>query len=93
MSISPIGTATPITRLQGSKATDNSMRRSQDAGHTREQIQSCSSDSARYLSEIKKLPEIRQDKVNSAKALIASGQLESPKSIDGTVDALLPEVT
>jgi len=91
MSISPIGSTPPITRLQGSKATD-SVTRSQDAG-TREADSVEISDSARYLSEIKKLPDVRTDKVQAAKALIASGQLESPERIDGTVDALLTEVT
>jgi flagellar biosynthesis anti-sigma factor FlgM len=91
MSISPIGSTPPITRLQGSKATDN-VQGSQDAG-TREADSVEISDSARYLGEINKLPDIRADKVNAAKALIASGQLESPERIDGTVEALLPEVT
>lgn len=91
MSISPIGSSTPITRLQGSQATQQTQS-SQDAG-TREADSVEISDSARYLGEINKLPAVRQDKVQSARDLIASGQLESPERIDGTVDALLPEVT
>ncbi len=91
MSISPIGSSTPITRLQGSKATQASTS-SQDAGAPEADSVEIS-DSARYLSELKKLPSVRQDKVQSARDLISSGQLESPERIDGTVDELLPEVT
>ena len=51
------------------------------------------SDSARYLGEIKKLPDIREQKVQAARDLIASGQFETPDRINGTVDKLLQELT
>jgi len=90
MSISPIGSTTPITRLQGSKATDI-LQGSQDVG-TREADTVEISDSARYLGEIRKLPDIRQDKVQAARDLIGSGQFETPERINGTVDRLLEDL-
>ena len=91
MSISPIGSNTPITRLQGSTATENlNAQSSQDAGaSTADTVEI--SDSARYLSEIKKLPPIREAKVQQMKDLIATGQFETPERINGTVDRLLQE--
>jgi len=89
MSISPIGSSTPITRLQGSKATDI-LQGSQDV-NTREADTVEISDSARYLGEIRKLPDIRQDKVQAARDLIAAGQFETPERINGTVDQLLED--
>lgn len=91
MSISPIGPNIPITRLQGSKATEISQG-SQDAGTGKTDTVEIS-DSARYLGAIKKLPEIRFDKVQQARDLIASGQFETPERINGTVDRLLQDLT
>ena len=92
MSISPIGSNPPITRLQGSKATDTSLSQSsQDVGTgATDTVQI--SDSARYLGEIKKLPPIREEKVQAMKDLIASGQFETPERINGTVDRILQEM-
>ena len=90
MSISPIGPNTPITRLQGSKATDISQS-SQDVGNTATDTVEIS-DSARYLGEIKKLPDIRESKVQNIRDLIAAGQFETPERINGTVDKLLQEL-
>ncbi len=90
MSISPIGSNPPITRLHGSKATDV-LQGSQDVG-TREADTVEISDSARYLGELKKLPDIREDKVQNARALIAAGRFETPERINGTVDRLLQEL-
>jgi negative regulator of flagellin synthesis FlgM len=89
MSISPIGPNTPITRLQGSKATDTTSG-SQDAGGTATDTVEIS-DSARYLAEIKKLPDTRDSKVQQMRDQIASGQFETPERIDGTVDRLMQE--
>ncbi len=89
MSITPIGPNTPITRLQGSKATDTTSS-SQDAGATATDTVEIS-DSARYLGEIKKLPDIRDSKVQQMRDQIASGQFETPERIDGTVDRLMQE--
>ena len=91
MSISPIGPNSPITRLQGSKATDVPQS-SQDVSTSKTDTVEIS-DSARYLGEIKKLPDIRQDKVQQARDLIASGQFETSDRINGTVDRLLQELT
>jgi flagellar biosynthesis anti-sigma factor FlgM len=90
MSISPIGSSTPITRLHGSKATDITQG-PQDAGASATDTVEIS-DSARYLGEIKKLPPIREAKVQQVKDLIASGQYETPERINGTVDRLLQEL-
>jgi anti-sigma28 factor (negative regulator of flagellin synthesis) len=90
MSISPIGSNPPITRLQGSKATVISQR-SQDVGtSTADTVEI--SDSARYLGEIKKNP-VREAKVQEMKSLIATGQFETPERINGTVDRLLEELS
>ena len=90
MNISPIGTSSPITRLQGSTAvTQNSG--SQDVTPTHEDTVQIS-DTARYLSEIKKLPEIRQDKVSAARTAIEAGTYETPQKLDATVNALLNEL-
>jgi hypothetical protein len=91
MNISPIGSNAPITRLQGSKATEStSLEGPQDAGTTADTVEI--SDSARYLAEIKKLPDIRDEKVQAARDLIASGQIDSPDRLNGTVDALMKEL-
>ena len=92
MSISPIGSNPPITRLQGSKATDTPLAQSsQDVGAgVTDTVQI--SDSARYLGEIKKLPPIRQEKVQAMRDLISSGQFETPERINGTVDRILQEM-
>ena len=89
MSISPVGPNLPITRLQGSTATEK-VQGSQDVGTPATDTVEIS-DSARYLSELKKLPDVRTDKVQNARELIASGQYETPERIDGTVNRLLEE--
>jgi anti-sigma28 factor (negative regulator of flagellin synthesis) len=91
MSISPIGSNLPITRLQGSKATDL-LQSPQDVDTSTSDTVEIS-DRARYLAEIKKLPDIRDDKVQAARDQIASGQFETPERIDGTVDRLLQELS
>ena len=90
MSISPIGSNSPITRLQGSKALEK-VQGLQDAGVSRTDTVEIS-DSARYLGVIKNLPDIRQDKVAAAREAIASGRFETPERINGTVDRLLEDL-
>jgi flagellar biosynthesis anti-sigma factor FlgM len=90
MSISPIGSNSPITRLHGSKALDQ-VQGLQDAD-TRATDTVEISDSARYLGEIKKLPDIREDKVRAAREAIASGRFETPERINGTIDRLMEEL-
>jgi len=90
MNIPSIGSGSPITRLQGSTAVTKTGG-SQDANSAPQDTVEIS-DTARYLNEIKKLPEIRQDKVNTARAAIAAGTYETPERIDGTVSALLRQL-
>ncbi|MGN6370367.1 MAG: flagellar biosynthesis anti-sigma factor FlgM [Phycisphaerae bacterium] len=88
MSISPIGSNSPITRLQGSKA-NGITQGTQDAGRGVAGTDTVEiSDSARYLSELKNLPD-RTDKVQAAKDAIAAGTYETPERINGTVDRLM----
>lgn len=89
MSISPIGSNSPITRLQGSTAISTPPTRLQDADGDTDTVEI--SDSARYLSELKGMPDVRQDKVSAARDAIANGSFETPERIDGTVDALMKE--
>jgi anti-sigma28 factor (negative regulator of flagellin synthesis) len=92
MSISPIGSNSPITRLQGSKATETLLARSsQDVGPMATDTVDIS-DPARYLA-VAKDPPLRQDKIQAMKTLIASGQFETPERINGTVDRLLQELS
>jgi anti-sigma28 factor (negative regulator of flagellin synthesis) len=89
MSISPIGSSTPITRLHGSTAvgfSQGSQDVSRDVSDTVE-----ISETARYLGELKKLPDVRQDKVQAARDAIAAGNFESSERLEGTIDALLKE--
>ena len=90
MSISPIGSNPPITRLQGSTATEL-LQGPRDAGTAAADTVEIS-DSARYLGEIKKLPDIRAEKVQQARDQIAAGQFETPARINGTVERLLREL-
>jgi flagellar biosynthesis anti-sigma factor FlgM len=90
MSISPIGSSSPITRLHGSKALED-VQGLQDAD-TRETDTVEISDSARYLNEIRKLPDMREEKVRAAREAIAAGRFETAERIDGTVDRLLEEL-
>jgi flagellar biosynthesis anti-sigma factor FlgM len=90
MNVSPTTSNSPITRLQGSTAvTPNSGP--QDVSPSQHDTVEIS-DSARYLNEIRKLPDIRQSKVDSAKASIANGTYETSDKIDATVNALLNEL-
>jgi len=90
MSISPIGSNSPITRLHGSKAV-TSTQGSQDAD-TRTSDTVEISDSARYLGELKKLPDIREEKVAAARDSIASGTYETPEKLSVTVSRLLEDL-
>ena len=90
MSISPIGSQPPITRLQGSTAVGGP-RGTQEAGRSAPDTVEIS-DTARYLGEIKKLPEVRQEKIQAARDAIAAGTYETPERIDGTVNALMQEM-
>ena len=47
---------------------------------------------ARYLSMLREVPPIRQDKVDALRALIEAGQFETPERIAGAVDRILEEL-
>ncbi|MEI8195040.1 MAG: flagellar biosynthesis anti-sigma factor FlgM [Phycisphaerae bacterium] len=90
MNISPLGSGGPVTRLQGRTAISSSSAGSQDvsrAGQDTVEI----SDVARYLGEVKKLPDIRQEKVDLAKQAIASGTLDTPEKLDAAVGRMIDE--
>lgn len=89
MSISPIGPNSPITRLQGSTAV-GSTQGSQDVSNPREDTVEISA-MARYLGELKKLPDIREEKVQAARQAIAAGTYETPDKVDKVVAALMEE--
>ena len=90
MSISPIGSNSPITRLQGSKAIDPAQAPQEAAARSLDTVEI--SDSARYLSELRKLPDIRQEKVDAVREQIAAGTYITPDKIDATVNALLQDL-
>ncbi len=50
------------------------------------------SDSARYLSEIRKLPEVRQEKVNAVREQIAAGTYLTPEKMEITVSRLMEDL-
>jgi len=90
MSISPIGSNSPITRLQGSTAA-GPIQGSQEADVRKLDTVEIS-DSARYLSEIRKLPEVRQEKVNAVREQIAAGTYLTPEKMEITVSRLMEDL-
>lgn len=46
----------------------------------------------RFLEKVSRMPDIRFDKVQQARELIARGDLDTPQRIDGTVRRLLEEL-
>jgi len=46
----------------------------------------------RLLEKVSRMPEIRFDKVQQARDLIARGEYETPERIDGTVDRLMEDL-
>lgn len=47
---------------------------------------------SRLLSKLSQLPDVRQDKIDEAKALIASGEMEADHRIEGSLDDLLDDL-
>ncbi|MCL2639800.1 MAG: flagellar biosynthesis anti-sigma factor FlgM [Phycisphaerales bacterium] len=90
MSISPIGSNLPVTRLQG-RTAESVAQGSQDASQSKSDTVEIS-DTARYLGEIKLLPDVRHDKVQAARDAIAAGGFETPERLNGTVRAMLDEL-
>jgi negative regulator of flagellin synthesis FlgM len=50
------------------------------------------SDAARLVEQVKQAPDIRQDRVQSIRAQIASGTYETPGKLDKAVSQLLDEI-
>ena len=50
------------------------------------------SDHARLLAALRETPPVRKDKVEALRALIASGEYETPERIAGAVNKLLEEI-
>jgi negative regulator of flagellin synthesis FlgM len=50
------------------------------------------SDAARLVEQVKQAPDIRQDRVQSIRAQIASGTYETPGKLDVAVNRLLDEI-
>jgi len=47
---------------------------------------------ARFLALLRDVPPVRQEKVDALRALIASGEYETPQRIAGAVDRILEEL-
>lgn len=91
MNISPLDSGSPVTRLHGRKAELNGTQASQEEsrlGNDTVEI----SDVAKYLGEIKKLPEVRQDKVDSIRQAIADGSYTTDDKLDTVVSGLLEDL-
>ncbi|MBI4602944.1 MAG: flagellar biosynthesis anti-sigma factor FlgM [Planctomycetes bacterium] len=50
------------------------------------------SEEARLLAKLAEVPDVRADRVEELKRLIAANQLETPERIAGTVERLLEEL-
>ncbi len=50
------------------------------------------SDHARFLAALRETPPVRKEKVQALRALIASGEYETPERIAGAIDNLLEEL-
>ncbi len=46
----------------------------------------------RFLEKVSRIPDIRFDKVQRMRDLIARGELETPERVDGTVRRLIKEL-
>lgn len=90
MNVSSIGVSSPITRLHGSMA-EKIAKGSQDVGAAVSDTVEIS-DAARYLGELKKLPDVREEKVAAAKQLIAAGVYETPHRLDVTISRLMEDL-
>jgi negative regulator of flagellin synthesis FlgM len=50
------------------------------------------SDSGRIAAQLADIPDVRQDKIDSARAAIANGAYETPEKLDIALDRLLDEL-
>lgn len=50
------------------------------------------SDAAHLLDQVRQLPDIRQDRVNQLRALIAEGNYETGARLGGAIEGLLDEI-
>lgn len=91
MNVSPLGQSSPITRLHGSTAIQKTAQGSQDAGAAGQDTVEIS-DVARYLSELKSLPEIREDKVASIRKALEEGTYDVSGKLDTVVSRVLEDL-
>jgi uncharacterized protein (DUF885 family) len=90
MNISSVTNGSPVTRLHGSKAVPSSQGSQDVSSPPADTVEI--SDAARYLGEIQKLPEVRQDKVDAARQSLATGTLDTPEKLDVAVGRLIDDV-
>lgn len=94
MNISPLDSGLPVTRLHGRKAELNGTQVSQEESRLSTDADTVEiSDVAKYLGEIKKLPEVRQDKVDALRQAIADGSYTTDDKLDSVVSGLLEDLT
>lgn len=91
MNISPLNSGSPVTRLHGRKAELNGTQVSQDESRLSNDTVEIS-DVAKYLGEIKKLPEVRQDKIDSIRQAIAGGSYSLDDKLDAVVSGLMEDL-
>lgn len=82
--ISGVRSATDATARRVSDTTSATTRTAGDRVEV--------SEVARWLEEMNRLPEIRQDKVAAAKAAIAAGTLDSDEKLAIALDRMIDEV-
>ena len=90
MDITAIGTTSPVTRLHGSTANTPIAQSSLDTSFAPSDTVEIS-DTARWLGEIKQLPEVRQNKIDAARQAIANGTLDTPENLSAATDAAIQD--
>ncbi len=91
MNISSVNTGLPVTRLQGRTAITNGTQASQDESRLGADTVEIS-DVAKYLGDIKNLPDVRQSKVDSIRQAIADGTYDTDDKLDAVVSGLMEDL-
>jgi len=91
MNISPLDSGSPVTRLHGRTAETNGTQVSQDESRLSNDTVEIS-DMAKYLGEMKNLPEVRQDKVDSIRQAISDGTYSTDDKLDTVVSGLMEDL-
>lgn len=86
--ISPIG-STNQAALNGSVGVNRTPTPTSPAGRGDDRVEF--SDTARLLAQLKQVPEVREDLVNSIRSQIDRDIYESPEKLDTAIDRLLEE--